>query len=142
MANSYANPTSLVRVAHMAKLLIDECQHTSLVELAQMAGHVADHVNYMGLSGSKDWELMSVVREKEYTLVTNNRSDFLALYGREGIHAGLIVIVPSVRPAQQRELFRAVHRRTRSNEYGNRGRFSRRGYRMPRVPSPAWLTRA
>jgi predicted nuclease of predicted toxin-antitoxin system len=108
MASSYANPTSLVRVAHMAKLLIDECQHTSLVELAQMAGHVADHVNYMGLSGSKDWEPMSVVREKEYTLVTNNRSDFLALYGREGIHAGLVVIAPSVRPAQQRELFQAV----------------------------------
>ncbi len=27
------------------KLLIDECLHTSLVELAHAAGHVADHVN-------------------------------------------------------------------------------------------------
>jgi predicted nuclease of predicted toxin-antitoxin system len=38
------------------KLLIDECLHTSLVELAHAAGHVADHVNYLGLGGLKDWE--------------------------------------------------------------------------------------
>jgi predicted nuclease of predicted toxin-antitoxin system len=92
----------------MAKLLIDECMHTSLVELAQLAGHVTDHVNYLGLSGSKDWRLMKVIKEREYTLVTNNRSDFLALFTREAFHAGLIVIVPSVPPPQQRELFRAA----------------------------------
>jgi hypothetical protein len=39
------------------KLLIDECLHTSLVELAHGAGDVADHVNYMSLGGSKDWQL-------------------------------------------------------------------------------------
>jgi hypothetical protein len=33
------------------KLLIDECLHTSLVELAHAAGYVADHVNYLGLGG-------------------------------------------------------------------------------------------
>jgi len=52
-----------------------------LVELAHAAGHVADHVNYRGLGSSKDWQLMAVIREQDYTFVTNNRSDFLTLHG-------------------------------------------------------------
>ena len=90
------------------KLLIDECLHTSLVELAHAAGHVADHVNYRGLGGSKDWQLMATIRQQDYTFVTNNRSDFLALHGQEPLHAGVIIIVPSVAPVGQRELFSAA----------------------------------
>ena len=50
------------------KLLVDECLrlHTSLVEL----GHIADHVNYLGLGGSKDWQLMATIRTQDYTFVT------------------------------------------------------------------------
>lgn len=48
---------------------------------------------------------MQVIREQEYTFVTNNRADFLALHGKEPLHAGVIVIVPNVIPSQQRELF-------------------------------------
>jgi hypothetical protein len=40
--------------------------------------------------------------------VTNNRSDFLALHGQEPLHAEVIIIVPSVTPARQRELFSAA----------------------------------
>jgi hypothetical protein len=69
------------------KLLIDECLHTSLVELAHAAGQPADHVNYLGLGGFKDWQLMGTIRQQDYTFVTNNRSDFLALHGREPLHA-------------------------------------------------------
>lgn len=54
----------------MAKLLIDECLHTSLLELAHAAGHHADHVNYLGLGSSKDWELMDLVLERDYTVYT------------------------------------------------------------------------
>lgn len=90
------------------KLLIDECLHTSLVELAHAAGHVADHVNYLGLGSSKDWQLMATIRAQDYTFVTNNRSDFLALHRREPLHAGMIIIVPSVTPVRQRELFNAA----------------------------------
>ena len=90
------------------KLLIDECLHTSLVKVAHAAGHVADHVNYLGLGSSKDWQLMSTIRAQDYTFVTNNRSDFLALHAREPLHAGVIIIVPSVTPARQRELFNAA----------------------------------
>jgi hypothetical protein len=63
------------------KVSIDECLHTSLVELAHAAGHAADHVNYLGLGGLKDWQFMGTIRQQDYTFVTNNRSDFLALHG-------------------------------------------------------------
>jgi predicted nuclease of predicted toxin-antitoxin system len=90
------------------KLLVDECLHASLVELAHAAGHVADHVNYLGLGGSKDWQLMDNIRQQDFTFVTNNRSDFLTLHGREPLHAGVIIIVPGVTPVRQRELFSAA----------------------------------
>lgn len=64
------------------KLLIDECLHTILVSVAHSAGHSADHVSHRGLGELKDWELMRVIREQEYTFVTNNGSDFLGLHGK------------------------------------------------------------
>jgi len=90
------------------KFLIDECLHTSLVGVAHFAGHLADHVNYLGLGSSKDWQLMATIRAQDYTFVTNNRSDFLVLHGQELLHAGVIIIVPSVTPVRQRELFGAA----------------------------------
>ena len=90
------------------KLLIDECLHRSLVEVAHAAGHRADHVNYLGLGSSKDWQPMATIRAQDYTFVTNNRSDFLALHGQEPLHAGVVIIVPSVAPARQRDLFSAA----------------------------------
>jgi len=90
------------------KLLIDECLHTSLVELAHAAGYAADHVNYLALGGYKDWQLMAVIRKQEYTFVTNNRVDFLRLHGNEPLHAGVIVIVPNVPPADQKTLLSAA----------------------------------
>ena len=92
----------------IVKLLIDECLHTALVEVAHTMGHLADHVNYLGLGSSKDWQLMATIRAQDYTFVTNNRSDFLALHGQEPLHPGVIIIVPSVTPARQRELFSAA----------------------------------
>jgi hypothetical protein len=55
-----------------------------------------------------DWQLMAVIREQEYTFVTNNRLDFLRLHSREPLHAGLIIIVPNVSPLGQKELFIAA----------------------------------
>jgi predicted nuclease of predicted toxin-antitoxin system len=90
------------------KFLIDECLHTSLVALAHDAGHECDHANFLGLGGTKDWRLMTRIREEDYTLVTNNRTDFTSLYAKEEIHAGLVIILPNVAPTRQRELFRAA----------------------------------
>jgi predicted nuclease of predicted toxin-antitoxin system len=88
--------------------LIDECLHTSLLDVAHAAGHVADHVNYLGLGTSKDWQLMATIRAQEYTFVTNNRSDFLVLHGHQPLHPGVIIIVPNVTPLRQRDLFSAA----------------------------------
>ena|SRR6516164_7450672 len=60
---------------------------------------------------SKDWQLLPVIREREYTFVTNvtnNGANFLALFGKEPLHPGFIIIVPNVMPVLQRELFKAA----------------------------------
>lgn len=88
--------------------LIDECLHTSLVSLAHEAGHRCEHVNFLGLGGYKDWQLMARIRREDYTFVTNNGTDFAALYAEEELHAGLVIIIPNVTPSRQRELFRAA----------------------------------
>jgi predicted nuclease of predicted toxin-antitoxin system len=90
------------------KFLIDECLHTSLVAVANDAGHVCEHVNFAGLGGHKDWQLMTKIRAEDYTFVTNNRADFTALYAEEQLHAGLVIILPNVTPSLQRGLFRAA----------------------------------
>jgi predicted nuclease of predicted toxin-antitoxin system len=90
------------------RFLIDECLHTSLARVAHDAGHSCDHVSFLGLSGRKDRQLMARIRSDEYTFVTNNRTDFTNLYADEELHPGLIIIVPNVTPARQRELFEAA----------------------------------
>lgn len=88
--------------------LIDECLHTSLVEVAQLHGHEATHVAWRGMAGTQDWNLMAPIREELFTFVTNNAKDFRRLYAQEEVHAGLMIIVPNVPPAEQRVLFDAI----------------------------------
>jgi predicted nuclease of predicted toxin-antitoxin system len=88
--------------------LIDECLHTSLVEVAEERGHEATHVNYRGLSGVQDWNLMAPIQEGGFTFVTNNAKDFRRLYAQEEIHSGLVILIPNMPPAEQRELFDAA----------------------------------
>lgn len=88
--------------------LIDECLHESLVGVPHGAGFEATRVNHLGLSGKPDGALAGRVVKDEFTFVTNNRTDFLQLFSRMELHAGLIVIVPNVVPALQRALFEAA----------------------------------
>lgn len=90
------------------RFLIDECLHESLVKVAHGAGFEATHVNHLGLSGKPDWGLAERIAEDEFTFVTNNRVDFIRLFGRMELHAGLIVLVPNVVPGVQRALFKAA----------------------------------
>jgi len=62
------------------------------------------------LSGKHDWELADRIVKDEFTFVTNNRVDFVRLFGQMELHAGLIVVVPDVVPALQRVLFEAAIR--------------------------------
>jgi predicted nuclease of predicted toxin-antitoxin system len=86
------------------RFLIDECLHESLVGVAHADGFEAMHVNHLGLSGKPDWELAERIVKDEFTFVTNNRMDFLQLFGKMDLHPGLIVLVPNVVPALQRTL--------------------------------------
>src|SRR5262245_41718896 len=90
------------------RFLIDECLHTSLVAVAHGAGHLCDPVNFIGMNGLKDWQLMHTIRAGDYAFVTNNAVDFTALYRHEHLHAGLVIIIPNATPARQRDLFTAV----------------------------------
>lgn len=98
------------------RFLIDECLHTSLVGEAVARGHEAQHVNWLGLSGEADWNLMPRIVEGDFTFVTNNASDFRKLYRQQPIHAGLVILVPQVPPAIQRELFNLL-----LDDLGNEG---------------------
>jgi predicted nuclease of predicted toxin-antitoxin system len=95
-------------VSRRLKLLIDECLHTSLVAVANDRQYEAYHVAHLGMSGLKDHQLMPMIREKDFTFVTNNAVDFRRLFRDETVHAGLVIIVPSVVPAVQRALLAAV----------------------------------
>ena len=92
------------------RFLIDECLHESLVGVAHAAGFDATHVNHLGLSGKPDWALAERISKDEFTFVTNNRADFIHLFGSMELHAGLIVLIPNVVPALQRALFAAALR--------------------------------
>ena len=87
------------------RFLIDECLHTSLTDVANKAGHEAHHVTRRGWSAFKDHQLREVVLREEFVFVTNNARDFRKLMGEIELHGGLIVILPNVTPALQRELF-------------------------------------
>ncbi len=90
------------------RFLIDECLHTSLVAVAQEPGHDCFHVNWLGLSGETDWDLMPRIIAVDFTFVTNNARDFRKLYAKEELHAGLVIIVPQVLPVLQRDLFALI----------------------------------
>ncbi len=92
------------------RFLIDECLHESLVGVAHGAGFEATHVNHLGLSGRPDWALTERISKDEFTFVTNNRVDFIRLFGGMELHSGLIVLVPNAVPALQRALFEAAIR--------------------------------
>jgi hypothetical protein len=76
--------------------------------VAHAAGFEATHVNHLGLSGRPDWLLAERIGQDEFTFVTNNRADFIRLFGEMDLHPGLIVLVPNVVPAMQRALFQAA----------------------------------
>lgn len=85
----------------MQKLLIDENLSPSLSADAQQKGFVCSHVNHLGRTGTKDWELKRVILDGDWTFVTNNSIDFRGPVEAPGsygqyedvrLHAGLVCI--------------------------------------------------
>ena len=85
----------------MQKILIDENLSPSLAADAQQRGFLCSHVNHLGKTGKKDWELKRIILEGDWTFVTNNSIDFRGPAGKPGsageyadvsLHAGLVCI--------------------------------------------------
>jgi predicted nuclease of predicted toxin-antitoxin system len=87
------------------RFLIDECLTTLLVEVAHSAGYEAQHVVRIGKAGWMDWNVADYAGEGDFILVTNNASDFRKIYTTKELHAGLVILIPSVGKQQQAYLF-------------------------------------
>jgi hypothetical protein len=82
------------------KFFIDECLTPELVGMAQDAGFEATCSRNRGMLGLKDWELIRVVVDQDYTLVTHNSHDFRGegrgkpggIHAKQAIHPGLICL--------------------------------------------------
>jgi predicted nuclease of predicted toxin-antitoxin system len=90
------------------RFLIDECLTIDLVFVAHQAGHEAQHVAHVGKAGWKDRNVARYAAEGDFVVVTNNASDFRQLYMTQPLHAGLVIIIPSVNRVQQQRLFRGA----------------------------------
>jgi hypothetical protein len=71
----------------------------------RQAGHDAEHVARVGKAGWKDWNVVRHVAEGDFVVFTNNASDFRRLYAVQPLHAGLVIIIPSVNRVEQQQLF-------------------------------------
>jgi len=103
----------------LQKILIDENLSPSLAADAQGRGFLCSHVNHIGKTGTKDWELKRTILEGDWTFVTNNSIDFRGPADKPGsageyadvrLHAGLVCIdAPSgLDLSLQRQLFALI----------------------------------
>lgn len=84
------------------KFLIDECLSPKLTELAQQHGFgESSHIVWLGRAGAKDWDILPLIVEGDWTFVTRNSIDFRGealrpgqkgQYARVDLHAGLICL--------------------------------------------------
>jgi predicted nuclease of predicted toxin-antitoxin system len=87
------------------RFLIDECLTLELVREAEKAGFEAHHVAHLGKASTKDWVIRDYAIEGDFVLVTNNATDFQALYAATDLHPGLVIVVPNVALDKQVLLF-------------------------------------
>ena len=74
------------------KLWIDECLSPTLVGRANRRGYWATCNRDRDLLGLRDEALHEIVIEEEAVFITNNEADFVALYRRVDLHAGLLIL--------------------------------------------------
>lgn len=96
------------------RFLIDENLSPALVEPARERGFEAMHVNHLGLRTETDWDLLKIVAEQDWVLVTNNAIEFRGRYRNIELHPGVIFLLPAVRRAEQVRLFEAALENTKT----------------------------
>ncbi len=90
------------------RFLVDECLSVRLVDVASRAGYEAQHIAHVGKAGWKDWHVLRHASQGDFVLVTNNAVDFRKLYATQSLHAGLVIIIPSVGSELQQRLFKCA----------------------------------
>jgi predicted nuclease of predicted toxin-antitoxin system len=90
------------------RFLVDENLSILLPEVAHARGYEATHINHYGLRKAKDWDILKVVAEEDWVLITNNAFEFRSRYQRLEIHPGVVFLIPNVPRVQQIELFSAA----------------------------------
>jgi predicted nuclease of predicted toxin-antitoxin system len=68
---------------------VDENISILLPEVAHARGYEAAHINHYGLRKSKDWDILKVVAEEDWILITNNAFEFRGRYQKLEIHPGV-----------------------------------------------------
>jgi predicted nuclease of predicted toxin-antitoxin system len=84
-----------------ARFLIDENLSVRLPETAHERGYEATHVIHYGLHQSKDWDILKVVEEEGWILVTNNVIEFRGRFRQLEIHPSVVFLVPTAPRTQQ-----------------------------------------
>ncbi len=92
----------------LPRFLVDENLSVLLPETAHARGYEATHINHHGLHQSKDWDILKVVEEEYWTLVTNNAIEFRGRFQRIEVHPGVVFLIPAVPRTLQIELFSAA----------------------------------
>ena len=87
---------------------IDENLSPRFTEPARAVGFEAMHVNHLGLRTATDWDLLKIVADGDWVLVTNNAIEFRGRYRRLALHPGIVFLIPMVRGAEQMRLFEAA----------------------------------
>jgi predicted nuclease of predicted toxin-antitoxin system len=90
------------------RFLVDENLSVLLPEIAHARGYEATHINHYGLRKSKDWEILKIVTEEDWILVTNNAFEFRGRYRRLEVHPGVVFLMLNTPRLQQIELFSAA----------------------------------
>ncbi len=90
------------------RFLIDENLPPALVAPARERGFEAMHVNHLGLRTETDWDLLKVIAEQDWVLVTNNAIEFRGRYREIELHPGVVFLLPAVRRPEQLQLFEAA----------------------------------
>lgn len=92
------------------RFLIDESLTPALASVAQSSGYEAVHLTHLGKSGYQDHSILRLAIEEDWTIVTNNRRDFLRLLSGEVLHPGAIILIRQRDRIYQIEAFSAALR--------------------------------
>ena len=96
------------------RFLIDENLSPALVGPARARGFEAVHVNHLGLYIETDRDLLKVISEQDWVLVTNNAIEFRGRYREVELHPGVVFLLPAVRRPDQVRLKLAAAKRVNS----------------------------